>query len=139
MENKARKITGIAAGALAMTALNVNSANAAELVTFSNLGTGAELRSELISNAVSFVENGVANMNIEAKCGEKSKASSKTSTTKGKEGKCGEKGKEGKCGEKGKEAKCGEKGKEAKCGEKGKEAKCGEKGKEAKCGEKKPK
>lgn len=136
MENKTRKITGIAAGALAITALNVNSSNAADLVTFNNLGSGAELRSELISSAVSFIENGVASMNIEAKCGEKSKTST---ATKGKEGKCGEKGKEGKCGEKGKEGKCGEKGKEGKCGEKGKEAKCGEKGKEAKCGEKTPK
>jgi hypothetical protein len=144
MENK--KIKGIAAGALVIAALgNAGTANANELFNFSDLGNGSTLRSELLSlNALSFMSNESANLNIEAGCGKAS------TTTKGKEAKCGEKGKEGKCGEKakkgsskgtktsakGKEAKCGEKGKEGKCGEKGKEAKCGEKGKEGKCGEK---
>jgi len=142
MENK--KIKGIAAGALVITALgNAGTANANELFSLNDLGNGSTLRSELMSlNTLSFMNNESSNMNIEASCGK----STSTTTTKGKEAKCGEKGKEGKCGEKsktakgkatkGKEAKCGEKGKEGKCGEKGKEAKCGEKGKEGKCGEK---
>ncbi|HYG53586.1 MAG TPA: hypothetical protein VD905_22010 [Flavobacteriales bacterium] len=147
MENK--KIKGIAAGALVITALgNAGTANANELFSLNDLGNGSTLRAELMSlNALSFMSNASSNMNIEATCGEKSKEAK--CGEKGKEAKCGEKGKEGKCGEKakkgstkgtkttkGKEAKCGEKGKEGKCGEKGKEAKCGEKGKEGKCGEK---
>ncbi|HLP11219.1 MAG TPA: hypothetical protein VK177_04745 [Flavobacteriales bacterium] len=146
MENK--KIKGIAAGALVITALgNAGTANANELFSLNDLGNGSTLRSELMSlNALSFMNNESSNMNIEATCG---KAKEAKCGEKGKEAKCGEKGKEGKCGEKakkgstkgtkttkGKEAKCGEKGKEGKCGEKGKEAKCGEKGKEGKCGEK---
>ncbi|MES2837045.1 MAG: hypothetical protein V4667_05955 [Bacteroidota bacterium] len=133
---KNSKKVALSAGALMLSALSFTTDaqavnNSSNLLSFRNLGTGSEMRSELF-NANNPIESA---KNFEATCGEKGKEGT-TSTDKTKEAKCGEKGKEAKCGEKGKEAKCGEKGKEAKCGEKGKEAKCGEKGKEAKCGEK---
>lgn len=108
-------ITGsMIAGALFATA-NLN-ANAVDLFRFSNLGSGEEVRSQLLGGAAKA---------LELKCGEKGKADS-TAAKKGKDGKCGE----GKCGE----GKCGgakkagdkkdtarKKGKDGKCGE----GKCG--------------
>lgn len=124
------KNLGLIAGCLTV-ALSINAAeNPFEI---NPLGSGGELRSELVNQTINPDQNFTIR-NLEAKCGE----------SKSKEAKCGEKGKtkeakcgESKCGEEGKtkEAKCGE----SKCGEEGKskEAKCGEKGKstEAKCGE----
>ncbi len=118
------KISALAIGALASTSLT---AGTQSIFESNDLGSGAELRTQLLSSPI--VEAAEAT-SIELKCGKKTK-----------EAKCGEKTKEAKCGEKTKEAKCGEKTKEAKCGEKTKEAKCGEgkcgegKAKEAKCGE----
>jgi uncharacterized low-complexity protein len=109
-ENKTTKTLAVIAASTMVIAGLSNTATAANF-DFEDLGSGAELRSELI-NVPSATANSLE-LTIEAKCGEKTK-----------EAKCGEKGKA-------KEAKCGEKGKakEAKCGEKGKakEAKCGEK------------
>lgn len=96
--------------------------NANDLTSYSSLGSGAELRSELLGTATGDAAA------FELKCGEKDKKTAdtkagdaKATDSKGKEGKCGE----GKCGE----GKCGHKKKESK----GKEGKCGE----GKCGEKK--
>ncbi len=117
MENKKSIFNGsmIAGAIMSLTSI---SANAATLTNYSSLGTGGQVRSELLSSVSSFG-------NLELKCGE----------NKTKESKCGEdKSKEAKCGEnKGKEAKCGEKSKkdDKKKEGKGKEAKCGE----GKCGE----
>ena len=113
MEKKNKNsIAALAAGTLLVGGLVApNAANAENLFDCNALGTGVELRSEILSMPTAFTSD--ISMNIEAKCG--------------KEAKCGEKSKEAKCGEKSKEAKCGEKSKEAKCGEKSKEAKCGEK------------
>lgn len=129
-ENKTTKtLTAIAASTLVIGGIT-GSATAANF-DFEALGSGAELRSELID--VPAATGNSLELTIEAKCGEHTCGEKEKGKTK--EAKCGEKGKA-------KEAKCGEKGKtkEAKCGEKGKakEAKCGEKGKakEAKCGEK---
>ena len=126
------KIAAFAAGTLLVGGLVApNNANA-NLFEFEALGSGSEIRAEILNMSIEF--SNVTNMNIEAKCGEKTKEAKCGEKTK--EAKCGEKSKEAKCGEKTKEAKCGEKTKEAKCGEKTKEAKCGEKTKEAKCGKK---
>ena len=105
-------ITGsMIAGALFATA-NLN-ANAADLFRFSNLGTGEEVRSQLLGGAANA-------LHLELKCGEKGKADS-TAAKKGKDGKCGE----GKCGE---AKKAGDKKDTSK--KKGKDGKCGE----GKCG-----
>jgi len=106
-------ITGsMIAGALFATA-NLN-ANAADLFRFSNLGTGEEVRSQLLGSSSNA-------LHLELKCGEKGKADS-TAAKKGKDGKCGE----GKCGE----GKCGG---AKKAGDKKDSAK--KKGKDGKCGE----
>jgi hypothetical protein len=104
-------------------------ANASELFSVESIGSGFEIRSNIINNG--FVDASSVN-GIEAKCGEKSTtkstSESKTETTKGKkvESKCGEKGKktESKCGEKGKAAKKGEEKSEKK-GKKA-ESSCGQ-------------
>ena len=125
MEKKKRNLIASAVAAASVVALsNINASN--NSITFNTLGSGAEVRSEILSN------NGLSKLINDLKCGE-NRASTNIEKAKGKEGKCGE----GKCGEKkakGKEGKCGE----GKCGEKkakGKEGKCGE----GKCGEKKTK
>ena len=95
-------------------------------LSFNSLGSGAELRSELLEPG-----NG-AQFNFEAKCGGKS-AESKSA-----EAKCGEGEKaKAKTESKSAEAKCGEGKKEAKAksAEAKKEAKAESKSKEAKCGE----
>ncbi len=89
-ENKNVKLAALASGAVMIGAFGTN-ANAAELLNFEDLGSGSELRSNLITaDAMSAF---TSNTDVEFECGE---------------GKCGE----GKCGE----GKCGE----GKCGEKGK-------------------
>lgn len=107
MENKNQiaKIAAVAAGALA--AISFTTASAESLFQSADLGSGSELRSELLFGNNGFTTESSSN-SIELKCGEKEK-----------EGKCGEKEAEHKCGEKDKEGKCGE----GKCGE----GKCGEK------------
>ena len=83
-EKNTLKVVAIASSAAIIGAFSTTEANANSLLDFEALGTGAELRTNLITaNAVSPI---VSNTNIELECGE---------------GKCGE----GKCGE----GKCGEK------------------------------
>jgi uncharacterized low-complexity protein len=99
MENKKRsnliKGTLLAGAFLSITALSATP-NSSSLFDYNALGSGAEVRSEILhSNATPF-------NNFEAKCGEKTK---KTAEGKKAEAKCGE----GKCGE----GKCGEKKAEA--------------------------
>jgi len=106
MEKKRSIITGsLFAGAL-MTVTGFT-ANAGSMFNFNSLGSGEEVRANLLER-----ESGARN--FELKCGEK-KADS-TSMKKGKDGKCGE----GKCGDK--KAKKAKKGKDGKCGE----GKCGD-------------
>lgn len=83
---KIRKIVAVATGTLALGAVS-NNANAADLFTVDHLGSGSEVRSNLIELNSDFIADNkmVSNLNVELKCGE---------------GKCGE----GKCGE----GKCGE-------------------------------
>ena len=83
---KIRKIVAVATGTLALGSVS-NNANAADLFTVDHLGSGSELRSNLIELNSDFIADNkmVSNLNVELKCGE---------------GKCGE----GKCGE----GKCGE-------------------------------
>jgi uncharacterized low-complexity protein len=124
MENK--KLKSLAASTLALGALGLiaNPASAANLFTSTDLGTGAELRSEVLglNDAAPRIFN---NTDIELKCGE---------------GKCGEEKKaEGEKaeGEKAEESKAGE----SKCGEEKKAEKKVEKTEgesksgEHKCGE----
>ena len=78
---KIGKIVAVATGTLALGAVS-NNANAAELFTVDHLGSGSEVRSNLIELNSDFIADNkmVSNLNVELKCGE---------------GKCGE----GKCGE----------------------------------------
>ena len=75
------KIVAAATGTLALGAVS-NNANAADLFTVDHLGSGSEVRSNLIELNSDFIADNrmVSNLNVELKCGE---------------GKCGE----GKCGE----------------------------------------
>jgi hypothetical protein len=75
------KIVAVATGTLALGAVS-NNANAADLFTVDHLGSGSEVRSNLIELNSDFIADNrmVSNLNVELKCGE---------------GKCGE----GKCGE----------------------------------------
>lgn len=75
------KIVAVATGTLALGAVS-NNANAADLFTVDHLGSGSEVRSNIIELNSDFIADNrmVSNLNIELKCGE---------------GKCGE----GKCGE----------------------------------------
>ena len=102
-------------------------ANASELFNYNDLGSGSEVRSQLLGS-----ERALDNA-LELSCGEKSEG--KTS-----EQKCGEEGKKAKKKEgKATESKCGEEGSKAKSTEKSSskkeskatESKCGE----GKCGE----
>jgi uncharacterized low-complexity protein len=128
MKNKKTILSGsvIASAILAVSGTNVG---ATSLTDFNTLGSGSEVRSNLLGNPADAINA------FELACGEKKDA-------KGAEAKCGEgKAKDAKCGE----HKTDDKAKDAKCGEhktegKAKDAKCGEhktddKAKEAKCGE----
>ena len=115
----------VAGSVLGLSTLN---ASATETFKYSELGSGGELRTELLQNSVTDFRA------IELNCGEK------TTDSKSKDAKCGEeKAKATKADSKSKDAKCGE----GKCGEtkakasesKSKDAKCGE----GKCGEHKAK
>lgn len=99
MESKKSMLAGslIASAILGLSNLN---ANASTLTNYSALGSGAEVRSELLNITVS--SNG-----LELKCGADS---NKAAHGKGKDGKCGE----GKCGDHKKDAKAGEHTKEVK-------------------------
>lgn len=137
MKNKKTiKISALAAGSILVSAF---SANAVSNQSFEDLGTGAELRSELLSNLnpIKFFNNTEVELTCgEGKCGDKAKDAEKAKAAKTEkpadkagEHKCGE----GKCGEKATDekkeaapAKEGEKAKDDKAGE----HKCGE----GKCG-----
>jgi len=132
-KRKSIKISALAAGTILMGTI---SANAAQKLSFEELGTGAELRSELLSNLnpVQFFKNTEVELTCgEGKCGEKSKDAKKEATDKSAEkteGKVEDKASEHKCGE----GKCGEKSteeKKEKKAEKGADDKAGE----HKCGE----
>jgi uncharacterized low-complexity protein len=120
MENKKSILSGSVI-ASAILALSSPTANAATLSNFSSLGSGAEVRSELLGNPASAINA------FELKCSAKDE--------KSKEATCGEKkakdgkAKDGKCGEGKKDAKAKDgKAKDGKCGE----GKCGDKKKDAK-------
>ncbi len=119
------KVAAIATGTLTLGALSTN-VQANELFQAQDLGSGAELRSELIQlNNPSEAPVMMNNSEIELKCGEgkcgegkagedkKAKTDEKEAKTDEKEAKTDEKAKEGKT----QEHKCGE----GKCGE----GKCG--------------
>ena len=102
MENKKSILTGsvIASAIIGLASIN---AYASVLSNFSTLGSGAEVRTNLLSKSASDVKT------FDLKCGD----STKTKDSKGKDGKCGDdkkkmekdgKGKDGKCGE----GKCGD-------------------------------
>jgi uncharacterized low-complexity protein len=115
------KSAALAVGTVAVGSFNANAAN---LFETSDLGSGAELRNELLAKNHSSVNTLLNNSEVELKCGE---------------GKCGE----GKCGGESKKAdakdskssehKCGE----GKCGGDKKDAKKSDESKssEHKCGE----
>ncbi len=114
---KIGKIVAVATGSLAIGSVT-SEANATELFNVDHLGSGSEVRANLIDLNSDFVAENkmVSNLNVELKCGE---------------GKCGE----GKCGEgkSGDDKKEGDK-KDAKKGDK-KDSKADDKSKEGKCGE----
>jgi len=104
MEKRKSILKGaLVAGAL--IAVSGLTANAASLFSYSNLGSGEEIRASLLNTPSATAKT------LDLKCGAKAKTDS---TKKGKDGKCGE----GKCGEKKPAAK---KVKDGKCGE----GKCG--------------
>lgn len=125
MENNKKNFlaTGLLAGSV--LSLGALQANATNLLSYQDLGSGSQVRAELLRSERSLVGS------YELSCGEK-KTESKAAEQKCGEGKCGEnkaesKAAEHKCGE----GKCGEnkaesKAAEHKCGE----GKCGE----GKCG-----
>ncbi len=111
MKNSKNK-TSILAGSLIAGAIGLSSINAgaSNLFNYNSLGSGAELRSELLNVNVSPLK--VA----ELECGDKKKGADSTKSKTG-EAKCGDKKKaaagktgEGKCGE----GKCGDKKKATK-------------------------
>jgi uncharacterized low-complexity protein len=128
--------TAMATGAVLLGAFaGTSNANAADLFAFETLGSGAELRSELlaVNDATDFVKNNEMELKCgEGKCGEEKKAA-KAKDGKAAEGKCGEGKKDAKAAKaadgKAAEGKCGE----GKCGE----GKCGEEKKAEKKVEKK--
>jgi len=102
MENKKSIFSGsvIASAFIGLASL---SANSSSLTNYSTLGSGSEVRSELLEQTCGAKDA----KTTDAKCGEKD--------AKTKDAKCGGKAKEAKCGKKegkGKEGKCGE----GKCG-----------------------
>ena len=103
MENKKNILTGAVVAAMISTC----SINAASLFNYSALGTGSDVRGNLLNDA------SLALKTIDLACGEKKE-------TKTKDAKCGDsKTKDAKCGDsKTKDAKCGDsKTKDAKCGD----------------------
>lgn len=118
MTNKSLKSILFTGSIVAGSLLSVNTATANQF-SFTDLGSGSQLRTALLDNLVS------QKYNLDLACGEKSKDNTKKED-KSKDGKCGE----GKCG--GKEdstkmkssdmKKMDDKSKEGKCGE----GKCGE-------------
>lgn len=119
------KNTSIVTGSLLVGALfSTATGTAANLFDFDHLGTGAELRANLLSSdVINTFSNKVDDLKCgEGKCGEK-KTETKTEA-KTKEAKCGD----GKCGEKKETKKATKKTKKAES--KTKEGKCGE----GKCG-----
>ncbi len=125
------KGTLVASALLSVTALSATP-NASSLFDYNALGSGAEVRSEILQNDANPFNN------FEAKCGEKSneKAEGKKAEAKCGEGKCGE----GKCGEKKAEAtkadaKKSDKKAAAKVKKGEKKTTTETKAKEAKCGE----
>jgi uncharacterized low-complexity protein len=125
MTNKSLKSILFTGSIIAGSLLSTNTASANPF-SFTDLGSGSQLRTALLDNLVS------QKYNLDLACGEKSKDNTKKED-KSKDAKCGE----GKCGE----GKCG--GKEdstkmkssdmKKTDDKSKEGKCGE----GKCGENK--
>lgn len=114
---------------VAGSVIGINTLSATETFKYSELGSGGELRSELLNSNTNdyFALDLSCGDATKAKEGEK-KAEGKTVEGKSKDAKCGE----GKCGEKKTDAKAGDvkaanaddgKVKDAKCGE----GKCGEK------------
>jgi len=102
MENKKSILTGLVIASAILGLSNI-SANATTLTNYSSLGSGSELRAELLGKAATSLKA------IELGCGEKKDAKGKD-CSKAKDGKKCEKGKDGKCGE----GKCGDSKKEAK-------------------------
>lgn len=98
MESKKSMLAGslIASAILGLSNLG---ATASTLTSYSALGSGAEVRNELLNTTASNLSN------LELKCG----ADSTKAHGKAKDGKCGE----GKCGEHKKDAKAGEHKKDA--------------------------
>ena len=108
MEKKKNILTGSLI-ASAIVACSSFTTSATEAFSHSNLGSSAEVRTNLSERA------GHA---LELNCGTKSKDDATKDGAKKKDGKCGKKmKKDGKCGKKMKDGKCGE----GKCGE----GKCG--------------
>lgn len=112
----------IVAGSL--LAVNTASASQASPFSFTDLGSGSQLRTTLLDNLVS------QKYNLDLSCGEKTK-DNKSNDSKTKDAKCGEsKAKEQKCGDKKDSSmvhskdmkKSDSKSKEGKCGE----GKCGD-------------
>ena len=118
MTNKSLKSILFTGTIVAGSLLNTNTA-AANQFSFTDLGSGSQLRTALLDNLIS------QKYNLDLACGEKTKDNSK-SDSKSKDGKCGE----GKCGGKDDSTKMkssdvkktDDKSKEGKCGE----GKCGE-------------
>lgn len=106
MEKKKKiQISALAAGTLMVGAFA--GSTQAKVISCEDLGTGAELRNELLANhnPVGFFNHQTNELKCgEGKCGEKEKADKKaegaSDETKASEHKCGE----GKCGEKGSQA-----------------------------------
>jgi uncharacterized low-complexity protein len=125
MTNKSLKSILFTGSIVAGSLLSTNTASANPF-SFTDLGSGSQLRTALLDNLVS------QKYNLDLACGEKSKDNTKKED-KSKDGKCGE----GKCGE----GKCGGKDDSTKMkssdmkktDDKSKEGKCGE----GKCGENK--
>lgn len=120
MENKKRrnliKGTLVAGALLSVTALSATP-NSSNLFEYCNLGSGAEVRTEILSTVVNPFNT------FEAKCGEKAKeGETKTTEAKCGEGKCGE----GTCGEGDKKATTTKVDGKAAVEAKVKDAKCGE-------------
>lgn len=134
-KKKMIKISALAAGSLLVGSF---SANAISNQSFEDLGTGSELRSELLSNLnpVKFFKNTEVELTCgEGKCGDKAKEKAKDAKTDAPADKAADKAGEHKCGE----GKCGEKATDEKkaatpakeAGDKAKDDKAGE----HKCGE----
>lgn len=132
MENKSNKKASILKGAIltgVIASLTPLSANSSALFSYDVLGSGAEVRTQILE------EKSVSGTVYELKCGSEKEESKKKSETKKGEATKAKKGKstEAKCGE----GKCGE----GKCGSEKKEGKSEEKKEgeskstEAKCGE----